>query len=878
MNDAGTAPTITYVRELVDAVQDDPDRVRESAKRVLDAGSLDPEMEATALWALGLAARQLNDLGDSEEALKRGLRITLNHDLHRLNGQIRTSLSLVLLYQGHTQAALDEAQRATDHLNGGELAQTQMQIALIMQRLGRLDDALARYRIALRGLRRAGDRRTEALLLMNRGVLHGYMGHIELGIADQLAARQIGVDIDKRLLAAMCAGNLGFLEGRRGDVPAALAWFDQAEVDFDSLGRPTGMVEVLDADRAQLLLHTGLVSEAEKAVSRALRGLEESDNKTDLSEVRLLAADVALAADETDEARRLAERASAEFTVQERQAWAHLADYVAVRARFQMGATKRADIMTAGTLARQLDEAGLTEQARHCRILAGRIALDAGDLTQARRLLESAAGARRTGTSVGRTQAWYAEALLRTAEGNSYGAWRAIEAGQRVIRDYRATLGARDLRAHAAGHGLDLARLALDHALERASPWRVLDTVEAWRAISRQVDSVRPPDDPELTHLLAELRRIDSDIREKAVTGERTDRLLREKARVENRVRTVSRKTRGQGAGIDADTLDRSKIEANLRGRRLVSFFARNGAIGAVSLTDSDVELHEPAQIPDLTAHITSLLNALTRLAVGAGTGKSLEARYSTMLATRDALRNTLRLDPEDTTPLVVIPAGTLHRLPWPYLAGVPTSVAPSLAAWLAATERARPLESRSHAALIAGPRLPAATQEINRLARVYANRTRLTGRNAQARRVVDALDGCDVAHIAAHGDFRWDNPSFSALEMVDGPLTAYELEQLRSPPTTVVLSACDMAVSRIVAGDELLGLSSVLISAGVSNLVAPLVPIPDDLAGDLVVPTHRFMTAGSSPPEALALASVEFESGTPQQQAVAASFVSIGA
>ncbi|HZD24341.1 MAG TPA: CHAT domain-containing tetratricopeptide repeat protein [Acidimicrobiia bacterium] len=863
---------------MVDAVQDDPERVRGSAKRVLEAGSLDPEMEATALWALGLAARQLNDLGDSEEALKKGLRITLNDNLSRLNGQIRTSLSLVLLYQGHTQAALDEAQRATDHLNGGELAQTQMQIALIMQRLGRLDDALARYKIALRGLRRAGDRRTEALLLMNRGVLHGYMGHIELGVADQLAARQIGVDIDKKLLAAMCAGNLGFLEGRRGDVPAALVWFDQAEHDFDSLGRPTGMVEVLDADRAQLLLHTGLISEAEKAVTRALTGMARSDNKTDLSEIRVLAAEVALAADKPDEARSLAQSASDEFTEQERHAWALLADYLALRARFQMGTTERADVMAAGNLAGQLVEAGLIEEARHCRILAGRIALDSSDLAEARRWLTSAAGARRSGTSVGRTQAWYAEALLRIAEGNSYGAWRAIDAGQRVIRDYRATLGARDLRAHAASHGLDLARLALDHAVKKGSPWRVLDTVESWRAISRQVDSVRPPDDPELNHLLAELRRIDSEVRDRALAGERTDRLLREKARTEGRVRAVSRKTRGQGAGIDADKLDRSAIETALDGRRLLSYFAHEGTIGAVSMVGSKVTIHQLADLDQVTERTISLLRAVTRLAVGAGTRRSLDATYSTMLSARHWLREALLPDPGDDTPVVVIPAGDLHRLPWPALTGVPTSVAPSLAAWLAAKEEARPLNRSSRAALVAGPRLPAARREIDRLSHIYGNRTRLTGRNARARKVADALDGCEVAHVAAHGDFRWDNPSFSSLEMADGSLTAYELEQLKSPPSTVVLSSCDMAVSRVIAGDELLGLSSVLIHVGVSNLVAPLVPISDDLAADLVVPLHRFMADGASPATALARANAQFDSGTPQEQALAASFVSIGA
>lgn len=878
MDHGRTAQALARARELVDAVQSDPERVGDEAQEMLDRGSLDTETEATAWWALGLAARQLNDLTKAETALSNGLNIAAAKHLSRLQGAILSSLSLVHLYQGHTTTALEEAERSTHRLSGVDLARTEMQIGLILQRLGRFGEALDRYRIALRGLRRGGDRLTQARLLINRGLLYGYRGQLELGIADLRASSDMATDLGQDLLVAICANNLGFLEGRRGDIPAALAWFDRAESTLDRLGRPPGMIEVVYADRARLLLDAGLISEAEQAVTSAFAGLENSDNKTDLSEVRLLAAEVALAADRLDDALTHAEMACSEFAEQMRPGWRLLAEYAGVRARFEARTTTVEDADSAGNLATRLAESGLVEESRHCRLLAGRIALDAGQVTEARRWLKLAAGARRTGTSIGRVQAWYAEALLRDAEGNSYGTWRAIEAGRRVIRNYRSTFGARDLRAHAAGHGLDLARLALDHALEIGSPWPVLEAVESWRAISRQVDSVRPEEDPELSHLLSELRRIDSEIRERAVAGERTDRAVREKARTERQIRAVSRRRRGDDTGIGVERLDRSEIETVLAGRRLISYFARNEAIGAVSIRDSHLELHEPAEVPDLTAHTTSLLNALTRLAVGAGTRKSLEATYSTMVAVRDALRDSLRLDPEDTTPLVVIPSGALHRLPWPYLTGVPTSVAPSLAAWLAAAERARPLGSRSNAALIAGPRLPAATREIDRLARIYANRTRLTGRNARARRVVEALDGSDVAHIAAHGDFRWDNPSFSALEMVDGPLTAYELEQLGSPPTTVVLSACDMAVSRVVAGDELLGLSSVLISVGVSSLVAPLVPIPDDLAGDLVVPFHRSVADESSPSVALALATAGFETGTPQQQALAASFVSIGA
>ena len=49
--------------------------------------------------------------------------------------------------------------------------------------------------------------------------------------------------------------------------------------------------------------------------------------------------------------------------------------------------------------------------------------------------------------------------------------------------------------------------------------------------------------------------------------------------------------------------------------------------------------------------------------------------------------------------------------------------------------------------------------------------------------RVLAALDGAWLAHIAAHGRFRADSPLFSSLRMHDGPLTVYDFEQLHRAP-----------------------------------------------------------------------------------------------
>jgi tetratricopeptide (TPR) repeat protein len=880
MIDAPPIPDLELALRVVDSVQDHPQRARDEARLLVARSDMDREALAVAWWALGLAARQLNDLDEADGALRTALSVAIEAALTRRVGQIRSSLALVLLYSGETQAALDETKLAMASLSGPDLARNEMQIGLILQRIGRLDDALVHYRSALRGLRRSGDRLAEARLLSNRGVLHGYRDELDLGVSDLETARLIAEDLGQKLIVAASAHNLGFLEGRRGDVPAALAWFDQAEAAYEALGRPPGMTEVLWANRGELLLKVGLYSEAEQAVSAAIVGLEKTENKTDLSETRLLAAEVALAARYPERALEAATAASSEFTEQDRRAWRLLAEYAALRARFEAQTPDGATASDATRLAGELAAIGLFSESQHCHLLAGRIAMRDGALEDARRQLRAASGARRRGTALDRAKAWHAEALLRQAEGNASGSTRAIEAGFRAIQDYRLTLGAADLRSHAAAHGLDLAVLAIEQGVASGSPWRVLKAVESWRAESSQVAAVRPPSDPELTRLLSELRRINAEIREAAVTGGATHPLIMQVSRVESQIKALSRSLRGSGQTRATVPTGRADIVELLGDRRLISYFRYRGDIHAVSVYRGSIALQPLVEAERAANEVSSLLFSLTRLAHGAGSSRSLEAAAVGVDHSLDLLRQWL-LDPfvgngEDIT---VVPTAALHRLPWPALdPGRIMTVVPSLESWVLASSRMATFKMNPTASLVAGPDLPGAVQEVSRIARLYQKHRRRTGRNARADLVLRDIEGSDVAHLAAHGTFRYDNPSFSSLQMHDGPLTVYDFEQIRTPPSVMVLSSCDTAVTKVVAGDELLGLSSALIGIGVSSLVAPVVPIDDEAAADLMVSLHRSLVAGDSTPVALAKAIFLEDSDDDAGKALRSSFVVFGA
>jgi CHAT domain-containing protein len=189
----------------------------------------------------------------------------------------------------------------------------------------------------------------------------------------------------------------------------------------------------------------------------------------------------------------------------------------------------------------------------------------------------------------------------------------------------------------------------------------------------------------------------------------------------------------------------------------------------------------------------------------------------------------------------------------------------------------AAPPPGRRHVTLARGPGLNTEGAEVPMVAQLYDDVTVLANSAATTSKVLYALEGAWLAHIAAHGMFRADSPLFSSLRMHDGPLTVYDFEQLDRAPYRLVLPSCDSAVQAPAGADELLGLVSSLLPLGTAGIIAAIVPLNDRAVVPVMVDLHRHVRAGQTLAESLyrvrrALA------GDPVQQATAMSLVTLGA
>jgi CHAT domain-containing protein len=227
--------------------------------------------------------------------------------------------------------------------------------------------------------------------------------------------------------------------------------------------------------------------------------------------------------------------------------------------------------------------------------------------------------------------------------------------------------------------------------------------------------------------------------------------------------------------------------------------------------------------------------------------------------------------------PVIIVPSSRLHDVPWallPCLSDVPMAVAPSAALWLRASEQPEPADRP--VVVVVGPGLSTGDQEATTVARIHQRPTTLLGADATVGNTLAAFNGAWIGHVAAHGVFRADSPLFSSLQLADGPLTIHDLDRLRRPPHTVLLSACDSAVSVPVGSEELLGLVTGLLGMGTASVLASVVPVNDAATVSLMVNVHAALRDGSSLPEALLVARSAAKAD-PSTLAAAVSFTAWG-
>jgi len=219
---------------------------------------------------------------------------------------------------------------------------------------------------------------------------------------------------------------------------------------------------------------------------------------------------------------------------------------------------------------------------------------------------------------------------------------------------------------------------------------------------------------------------------------------------------------------------------------------------------------------------------------------------------------------------LVVIPDGPLHLVPFDAL---PLADGPSaellldrfvvqLAPTLAAARSARGALGEGRVVVVAGDGtagpVPGVEREVSGIQKAASRHPIiwLSGSDATEDRVRDESRGASILHFAAHARPNYHSPDMSEVFLRpganhDGRLQAHEIRTLLLSRALVVLSACETAGGRVVAGEGPLSLSRAFLQAGAAQVVATLWPVGED-AADFMADFYGELARGRQPAEAL--------------------------
>jgi tetratricopeptide (TPR) repeat protein len=859
--------------------------------RAVLAGGAGPAEASVAHQAAGIVLREFGDIDAAVRELRVAHRLARRSGCANREADVLATLGVALVFAGRTRsgrAALNGAVRRSTGLLRGR---TLLRRGGCLRILGHRREALADLNGAITALRAAGDGIWEARALNQRAGIHLASGTVKRAATDLARAGELFAANGQDLEVADVVTLRGLVALRLGDLPDALALFDQGADRYAALGFPTDAD--LSAHRCEALTAAGLASDGLQAADATVGELVAARGQpAKRAELLLVAANCALAAGDARTAASRAAEAARMFGRQGRSWWRAHAQLTRVRASADAGPASMALLRQARRSVRELSALGSPELPL-ARLAAGRAALalaagqpgdGAADRAARLRLRAEAdehlaivAAGRRHGPALARATAWLAQALRAQAAGDGRGLMIACRRGLSVIDEFRGVFGSSELRARSTAHGAELAALGLRHARRLGRPRLMLEWSERWRAVALAVPPVRPPDDEALSADLAALRDVTAQLAKAAAARQPSGSLEQERQRLERAVRTRSLRTAGErprsrpqpagdapGRPGPGSSFPLAELLDELGSDRLVELVDVDQQLHAVVCGAGRVRSYLVGPAADSARGVRFARQALRRVAHGPTVSPDKAAVHDWLTALGGKLDRVLLGEAGDHLGegnVVIVPPGRLQAVPWgllPRLRSTAVSVAPSAASWLRARKAA---PAGAGVVLIRGPGLTSGGAEVPLLAADYGADARagrcpapvvLGGGTATAGRVLDAIDGAGLVHIAAHGTFRADSPLFSALRLDDGPLTVYDLERLRRGPRRLVLSSCDSGVAVPTGADEMLGLASSLLPLGTTGIVASVVPVNDPAAVPLMTALHHGLRGGRTLAEAL--------------------------
>jgi tetratricopeptide (TPR) repeat protein len=808
---------------------------------------------------------------------------------------------------------------------GLDVARQRINLGLVYWRRGDLDRAIATFGEARAYGEQENIRELTATALNNMGLVLNEMGRYGEALeAGRYAAREYRA-LGARERLATVEMNLGLLHISRGEYGQALDALTTSRSLCQELGLEQKRAAV-DVDLARAYRALRLDAESAESCGHAIESFRKLDLPFELATALLLRGQVAERRGDANAARRDLGEAQALYQRVNNPAWETIAALAGLRlAVADAGRHTLPTLLAEATdFAERLRALGAPEHAADASLLVADIQVRLGQLADARATLRTAL---ELGAQLGADgvlyQAHLAEGLILETDAPDE-ARASYEQAVEHLERLRARARADDLKLAVVGQGESLyerlARLLLGPVTtycEACAPQqqRSINTRgrDAFRWLERgksrglledtlgdQAHASTPS--PRLSaarELVAELRaRLNAAYNTKysldapaapglaaappgapAPSPAPSDDLERLELELSRATRDLQILMRGDGALDVAALVDVERVQATLDDRTcLVEYVVLGDEVACFVLRREHFAVYRNiARREQVERSLSWFWFHIRKGTYGA---EFLRANHRSLSRSVDQALQQLGdmlLAPiagalAHAEHLVVVPHSLLHGVPihaLAYQGGILLDVAtvsysPSASVFAAGAGRPSPNIERP---LVVAPDiadLPWVQEEARRIAEVLPATLVLSGEQATMVRLRSEAPTHDCLHLATHGVFRADNPTYSALELADGWLSVGELAELSRGRGLVCLSACHTGMSGVGPGDELMGLTRAVLGAGAGALIASLWAANDDTAPAFMSAFYAGLFAGQGRAASLRAAALEMRRREP--------------
>jgi CHAT domain-containing protein len=846
----------------------------------------DDGCRAQSLRATGhvrfIGGKYVEALASYEAAVKLFRRVGREVDVGRtLNGSLQTLISL-----GKYEEALAAAQQARlifeRHGVSLGLARLDSNVGNIMMRQDRWDEALALYDQAYALLSVQGEPQDVAAVLSNMALCRINLNDFEKALETYHDARTYCEEHEMPLLAAQADYNIAYLYYLRGEYTRALDLYRTAQEQSDRV-KDVYHSALCDLDRSEIYLELNLSDEAGELAERALARFgrlhtpyEEAKAVTNLALATSRQGDIR-------RARQLFKHARQLFGRERNDVLLALVDLYEALVLYRDGQHVRARQL-AENARKRFSRASAPARAALCDLFLARLELQAGNLKAAEEaclaVSDRTAGAE---TPMLSYQANFVFGLVKEARGEREAAFQAFEKACAALEHLRSHLQGDDLKiaffedkqavyeslvSTCLTPGPTFGQLEAAFGYIEKAKSRSLADLIAFRAVSltprvtgkateavprlrRELNArYRQLELEEITREKPSARRIQGLRHQVRALEKQLSRSLDEVRRTDEEFSALQ-----SGASFGLEEIRSSLTPDTI----LLEYYQARGQMHVCVLARDQFDIVALGPIAPIRDLLRLLQFQFSKFRLGpdyvgaftpqlqAATESHLRELYAALVApVRDRLQ---------AAHLVVVPHDVLHFLPFHALLDgqrflvdeFTLSYAPSASVYRLCW--AKKAKSNGSALIMGVPdRLaPFIADEVRAIASVLPDPKVFLGTDATADQLQRHGEESRFVHLATHGLFRRDNPMFSSILLGDGPLSVYDLYQLRLSAELVTLSGCGTGLSVVVGGDEQIGLVRGLLYAGARAVLLTLWDAYDSSTADFMTAFYGHLQQGWS-------------------------------